>query len=385
MPVPFPTPGTERLGRPDLDEVLTVAGSFTAALSGPNGLTEVQSLVLRAMTKSMTGFDIPYESVAPKTPEELGIALADRQAIFRRRIVQLMLIGELLLRPIPKEVSERVEQYAAELNVCDDMLSVTRRLAEGSFGLALFDFQRSGYQGNWDFDEYAESLHSGRRLDDPWAENPKDPELAARWAALERCRPNTLGRKVFEFYRARGFQFPGTPGSAPPLLAQHDWLHVLCDYGSTVECEVEVFTFIARANDDPQAFSLQAMVLSLFETGYLSSGAGLFEYDTGHFSRSTEQAERMAIRMADAMYRGSQCNHKADLLKVDWFSLADQPIDDVRRAFHIIPKSTAAYLAGSVSPWEQGGMSAFQLECGQKRAAEEGREYEPYGASPEPA
>ena len=383
MPVPFPTETSERVGPPALDEVRAVAGAFTAALSGTEGLTELQTLVMHAMTKSMTGFDVDYATVPRRTPVELGIVLADRSAMWRRRVMQMMLIGELLLRPLPREVSEQVEQYALELGVCDDMFAIARRLSEGSLGLALVDFQRSGYQGNWEFDEYAESLHTRKRLAQAWEENPNDPELAVRWAALEQCRAHTLGRMVFDFYEARGFVWPGRPGSAPPLLAQHDWVHVLADYGSTVECEVEVFSFIARANDDPQAFSLQAMVLNLFETGYLMAGAGLFEYDMGHLSRTTQHAENMAIRMANAMYRGARCSFKADLLKVDWFAYADRPIDDVRREFNIVPKSEEAYAAGSVSPWERGGISPFQFECGQRRAAEQGREYECYGAVPE--
>jgi len=382
MPVPFPTDDSVRLGPPDRDEVEAVAGAFTSALRREQGLTELQLLVLRALTKSMTGFEIDYEAVPGIEPEQLGDVLADRPAIFRRRIVQMMLIGELLLRPLPPEVSERVEQYAAELGVCDDMFAVTRRLADGALGLARFDFERSGYQGSWDYDDYADSLHTRQRLSEPWQENPDDPALAARWAALEHCRPNTLGRKVWEFYRARGFHWPGTPGSAPPLLAQHDWLHVVADYGSTVECEVEVFSFIARANDDPQAFSLQAMVLSLFETGYLASGAGLFEIDTGHLSRTSEHADRMATRLADAMYRGAVCACHGDLLKVDWFAYADRPIDDVRRELHVVPKSEAAYQAGSVSPWEHGGITTYQHEYGRRRAEEAGVTYESYGASP---
>lgn len=383
MPVPFPTDDTERIGPPELDEVRAVAGAFTAALSGPEGLTELQTLVMHAMTKSMTGFDVDYATVDRRTPVELGAVLADRSAMWRRRVVQMMLIGELLLRPLPREVSEQVEQYAVELGVRDDMFAIARRLSEGSLGLALVDFQRSGYQGNWEFDEYADSLHTRKRLTQAWDENPNDPDLGARWGALERCRAHTLGRKVFDFYEARGFVWPGLPGSAPPLLAQHDWLHVLADYGSTVECEVEVFSFIARANDDPQAFSLQAMVLNLFETGYLMVGAGLFEYDMGHMSRTTQHAENMAIRMANAMYRGAKCSFKADLLKVDWFAYADRAVDDVRREFNIIPKSEDAYGAGSVSPWERGGISPYQFECGQRQAANEGREYECYGAEPE--
>ena len=384
MPVPFPTAGGERLDRPDLDEVEAVAGAFAAALRTDQGLTELQMLVLRALTKSMTGFEIEYDAVEGVEPEQLGHVLADRPAIFRRRIVQMMLIGELLLRPLPPEVSERVEQYALELGVCDDMFAVARRLADGSLGLALMDFRRSGYEGNWEYDDYADSLHTGKPLAGAWAENPNDPELAARWMALEHCRPNTLGRKVWEFYQARGFHWPGTKDSAPPLLAQHDWLHVLADYGSTVECEVEVFSFIARANDDPQAFSLQAMVLSLFETGYLIAGAGIFDLDTGHLSRTSEHADRMATRLADAMYRGARCACTGDLLKVDWFSYADRPLEDVRREFGVIPKSEAAYEAGSVTPWETGGISKHQYDYGRRRAEEAGVAYECFGAVPPP-
>jgi hypothetical protein len=259
------------------------------------------------------------------------------------------------------------------------MLPVTRRLADGSLGLAMVDFQRSGYHRDWDFARTAGALHTARALDTPWEEVPSDPELAQRWADLEHCPPGSLGRRVFEFYDARGFAFPGSPGSAPPLLAQHDWVHVLADYGSTVESEIEVFSFVARANDDPQAFSLQAMVLSLFETGYLQAGMGLFQSDVGHVSST---AREMAVRMGDAMRRGALCSYSRDLLAVDWFELADQPLDDVRRTLHVVPKSIEAWEAGSVTPWERGGISPYQAEQGHRHATGRGRRYDAYGASP---
>ncbi len=40
---------------------------------------------------------------------------------------------------------------------------------------------------------------------------------------------------MFRFYRAHGFTFPGLAGSAPPYLAQHDWVHVLADFGIEIE------------------------------------------------------------------------------------------------------------------------------------------------------
>jgi hypothetical protein len=178
--------------------------------------------------------------------------------------------------------------------------------------------------------------------------------------------------------------FPGAPGSAPPLLAQHDWVHVLADYGTTVESELEVFAFVARANDDMRAFSLLAMVVSLFETGYLRAGAGLFESSTGHLSAN----DGVAVRLADAMRRGASCRDNVtgsdsiDYLRLDWFALAGLPLDDVRARFGVRPKSDAAVAAGSVGPWQPGGTSPFQVSAGRGFADRLGQPYESYGALP---
>src|SRR5213078_3812359 len=180
-------------------------------------------------------------------------------------------------------VCQRVNACAMALGVDDGMIKVSRDYAAGSLGLAAFDFDRNGYTAEWS-EEHSTMLHTSTPLEDAWDFDVKDAALAARWAALEQLPSKALGRRVFDFYRARGFVFPGLPGSAPPYLAQHDWVHVLADYGTTVEAELEVFAFIARANDDMRAYSLLAMVLSLFETGYLRTRAGLFESDPGHLS-----------------------------------------------------------------------------------------------------
>jgi hypothetical protein len=290
-----------------------------------------------------------------------------------------MLLGALVLTPLPEEVARRIDGYATELGVSNDMLRVAHRYSEGSLGLALIDFERSGYMESWD-PSHASALHTSRPLDEAWQQCVLDDALAGQWQALRDLDHGTLGREVVKFYDARGFTFPGTPNSAPPLLAQHDWVHVLADYGSTVECELEVFTFISRANDDPRAFSLLAMVVSLFETGYLASGAGLFEYDRGHLSHAGA-----AVRMADALRRGALCAAHAggpDLLTRDWFADADRPVDDVRAELGVVPKSEHAIASGSVTPWQPGGLSPYQWDCGRKAAAAAGRAYDSFGASP---
>jgi hypothetical protein len=388
MAVPLPDAATVNLIPPDVVEIELMARAMATAATGPDGITKVQRAVVNATIEAMTGYEIDVAELPPLGPDEFAEVMRRRNLAFRARMVQVMLLLELLLVPLPPEVTRQVETYAAALGVEDQMLRVTSKIASGSLGLALIDFERSGYFQTM-LDRPPSHLHTAAALDDAWEGVCDDVELAARWAALEHCPAGSLGQGVWRFYRARGFTFPGTPGSAPPSLAQHDWVHVLADFGSTVECEIEVFGFIARANDDPAAFSLLAMVLGLFETGYLFNAAkGFFEYDRGHLSRD---ADRMALRLADAMARGANAawfldDHgrdvETDFLATDWFEHADRPLAEVRAHFGVPAKSDKSIAAGSVTPWEPGGISSFQYRHGCEFAAAQGWEYDSYGATP---
>jgi hypothetical protein len=379
MPVPLPSGDAVKLTPPDAAEARTVAGAVAAAVAPGGRLTSLQRLLIESLLESMTGFVVPANHVPRLGPDEFAHALADRNEAFRHRMVQFMLLCSLVLVPLPEEVARRVEEYARALGVDDPMLRVADRYSHGSLGLALIDFQRSGYMETWD-PARAAVLHTSGALNDAWEECVRDDALALRWESLRELPDGTLGREVVKFYDARGFTFPGRPNSAPPFLAQHDWMHVLAEYGSTVECELEVFGFIARANDDPRGFSLLAMVISLFETGYLASGMGLFQYDRGHLSH-----QGMAVRLADAMRRGALVGAHAggpDLLNIDWFAHADRPVGEVQAEFGVVPKAEHAVEAGSVTAWEPGGISPYQYDCGRKAAEAAGREYESYGARP---
>ena len=380
MPVPLPSAAEVTLGPPDAEEVRIIAGGVAGAVEVNGELSGLQRMLIEAMVESMTGYVVPARRVPRLGPQEFARALAGRDSDFRQRMLQFMLMCSLVLTPLPDAVVDRVESYARELGVDNDMLRVAQRYAHGSLGLALIDFNRSGYTALWD-PAHAQALHVSGALVEAWAQSVSDPALATKWAELRELPDETLGRQVANFYDARGFTFPGTPNSAPPLLAQHDWVHVLAGYGSTVESELEVFALISRANDDPRAFSLLAMVISLFETGYLATGAGLFEYDRGHLSH-----DGMAVRMADAMRRGALCaaaaGHGADLLQRDWFADAARPLEEVRDELGLVPKSERAVDAGSVTAWQKGGISPFQYDCGRESAARAGRDYESYGAEP---
>ena len=377
MPTPLPDPTQVLLEPPDAGEVADLSRAIRSAVAGDGELTETQRLLLEAVLPAMTGYPAVLDG-EPLGPEGFGTVLARRNLGFRTRIVQTMVLLALLARPIPPALADRVAAYAREACVEEGMLDVARRLADGSLGLAAVDFERNGYTATW-HPEDAAVLHTSRQLESAWQESVADPGLARSWAALEDLPDGTLGRRITEFYRARGFTYPGLPGSAPPLLAQHDWVHVVADYGTTVESELEVFAFIARANDDMHAFSLLAMVVSLFETGYLRSGLGLFEYSPGHLAGSG-----MAARVADAMRRGALCRGSIDFLRTDWFALAERSVEEVRAHFGVVPKAPSALAGGSVGPWEPGGIRPFQQDAGAELARQRGCPYDAYGASASP-
>jgi len=377
MPTPLPDSDHVLLEPPTTAEVNGISRSIRSAAATDGRLTDTQLLLLQALIPAMTGKPAVTDG-EPVGPEEFATLLARRNLEFRTRIVQTMVLLALVVRPLPAALTRQVAAYAREVGVEEGMLEVADRFAAGSLGLAAVDFERNGYTGTWRAED-ADVLHTSRELASAWEASVDDPDLARRWADLEELPEGSLGRRITQFYRARGFAYPGLPGSAPPLLAQHDWVHVVADYGTTVESELEVFAFIARANDDMHAFSLLAMVVSLFETGYLRSGAGLFEYSPGHLSE-----QGMAARVADAMRRGALCTGSIDFLRADWFALASRTVEDVREHFGVIEKSAEALAAGSTGPWEIGGISPFQIEAGQDLARSQRWTYESYGAQVSP-
>ena len=235
------------------------------------------------------------------TAGEFAAALARRELSFRARMVQVMLLCALVRHPLPDDVADNVADFARELGVEEGMVDVAREFAAGSLGLAALDFTRNGYEGTWHEEESVATaaLDPGpaRRLGGSLRHDPR------AGGALGLTRGPARG-----LHRAQGvgdvpgprLHLPGTPGSAPPLLAQHDWVHVLADYGTTVESEVEVFGLIARANDDMHAFSLLAMVISLFETGYLARGP-----DCSSRRRATSRRARAWRSASPTPWRGA--------------------------------------------------------------------------------
>src|SRR6478672_2758333 len=122
MPIPFPKVGQEKLVPPDAAEARLIAGGVAGATAGAGGLTSLQRMMIEAITESMTGFAVPASAVPRLDAQEFASAMSGRNELFRSRMVQFMLLTALVLNPLPETVVDRIDRYADELGVSNDML-----------------------------------------------------------------------------------------------------------------------------------------------------------------------------------------------------------------------------------------------------------------------
>ena len=342
----------------DVGEVTVVARGIATAVAPEGGITDVQAELLEAIATALTGVSVDYRALDPLGPEEFASVLGGHDLSYRRRIVHHMVLGELVLSPIPVVVAHRVATYADALGVTDDFVRVARRYAQGAYGLAWMDLQRNGFVDHVREADGEEPRARATPTPDPFEPAQVDAELAARWTAFAELPEGTLGRCVSEMYDARGFGLPGTRGGAPAYLAQHDFVHVIADYGTNLKGELEVFGLIGRADPDPKGFAWLATLIGLFETGYISN-AGFFNRDV---RERNVRAPGMSQRIADAIRRGKVvCDrYGVDLFEVDYHELADRPVGEVRELLKVPQKSSGAIDGGSVGLFDLEGMSEKQ-------------------------
>ncbi len=275
----------------------------------------------------------------------------------RHRLFQLFTLIELILDPLPETATETLSEVAEILGVEDDFIEIAREYSQGAYGIAAADLQRKGYLGKPEIvKQGGHMMHINQTLVDPFQVDEDDPELLQEWLALENCSAGSLGRNIWEYYIGRGFVFTGQKGSVNPSIAQHDWIHLLCDYNTTIEGELEVFSFIGSSIPDVKGFSFLVAIVSLFETGRLESwGGGVLNADKGHLD-----LPGMPERVADAIRRGRVCN-KDVMYGIDYFNYKDYPIETVREILNIVPKDNEIVSPGV---WHPEGITSYQRENG---------------------
>jgi hypothetical protein len=317
---------------PTETDAAVVLGMVKAAFAPAGGFDELQESVLTGIASSLYGLELA------SVLEADAAAVSRATETERLHAVHLMVVLEFVEHPLSTRAEQLVEQYAHGLGVSLTLLHDARRLAHGHFAWMYLDLQRH----SWYEEETIKESLRGR-----WEELIRsklaytgvvaDRMIEKKWRALRDCPDGSWGKTVADFYDRHGFPFPGERFGIYELGARHDWIHVLAGYETTPEGELDVFAFIAASMADERGLVLLAITLGLFQNGSIRHVAGKRIKN----ARSDTLSDHGAVdRWVDAFRRGSLCT--TDVMGgVRLFEHKDDPLDEVRERFGVVPKQAS--------------------------------------------
>ena len=306
----------------------TQAPELAAAVVGACRLgdawdSDFQPHFLELIFRELLGVELDFKAIHGINVQQAAISFPE--PLQRLELIELMVLVEMMLNPVPAKLEASVEQWGKTLGVCDRSLVLARDVAAQARQQAQSDFYRLFWMGEEDrrqkgFDQLLED-HGPQT----WTFTMEpDPELAAQWRSLAELPQDTLGAAVWQHYQRHGFTTPGELGGANAALAHHDWLHVLGNYDVSVIGEVENAAFGAASSSAPGATLWFLGVMAMYE-------GGLFDSIVAGSHPHQISAPGMSERVVHALKRGREC--RQDLLAIDYFTIADQPLIELQKAW----------------------------------------------------
>jgi hypothetical protein len=299
---------------------------FTAG--GPMGPS--QRAVMEAAKKVILRLDVDINALQPVMPAELAAGFPVPE--LREQFINGALVISLADGVPAPQIAARIAAFADALGVDTHALIDLRRLAEHHMLVFKIDFLRrsqiAGILKNQLEQKgplgLVKSVLTMRGL-------MEDRELAARYRAWEKLPADTLGHRLIAFYDKNGFSLPGERKGFPEAGLYHDLCHLLGDYGTDPEGEVQVAAFSSGF------MKTRPIYIVLFAVLIFSAGVNVRPSGEDFTTTGVLGKPGMAERMFAAIERGSQVNR--DLSdKWDYWACADLPIDEVRRRLNILPK-----------------------------------------------
>ena len=301
-----------------------LAAAVVGAMRLPSGwCSAIQPHFLSLIFRELLDVEINFEQIRGLSVAEAGVIFPD--PLQRQELIELLVLTEMMVNPIPAELERSLEHWAEQLNVHDRSLVLARDVATQARAQAQSDFYRLFWMGEEDLQKAEFEGLLEKHGSQAWTFTVKeDPELAAQWRSLAQLPAGTLGAAVWQHYQSHGFTTPGELGGANAALAHHDWLHVLGGYNVDVIGEVENAAFGAASSSVPGSTLWFLGVMAMYEGGLFDSVvAGSHPHQIS--SAGTPE------RVAHALRRGREC--KQDLLAIDYFSVANQQLVDLQETW----------------------------------------------------
>ena len=326
-----------RFVAPTDDQVRPLFSAVLGALTWDGGSpTELQLNLLQSLLNAFSQGDPQVvREFSPSSTETAQTELKDPHLV--KQLAHLVTLLELTVHPLQRGLEKHAEQYLTALGSEPESLAILRDTA----GQHMVKLHADLMRNSWYTEQTIKGMFAGRfrellRSKLAYYSIGTDDALAAKWTALRNCPEGTWGHGVAQFYDVHGFAFPGEAEGIYEIGALHDWVHVLADYDTEPEGEIDVFAFIAATMEDGRGFIQFVFTLALFQNATVSTVGGKHVM----IARADTLSDPGAVdHLAEAFWRASRCT--ADVMGgVDHFALANTPLEELRQRWSIPPKSS---------------------------------------------
>ncbi len=301
------------------------------ARAAENGLGQPQRAMIDAIQRLVLETDLDVQTQQPVTTEELSSQVDD--PVQARQLVRLMVALSLVDGPPSMEQMSLISSFAAALGVEEPSVAVVRRLAKKRLLMFRLSFARHSHVRTYFRNTYRllggvlpviKAILRFRGV------IKEDPELAARFHALNELPEDTLGHQFFQHCTDEGLAFAGEKGGFPIGAIFHDFAHVLGGYDTSPEGEMKNAAFQAGfTKDDDDFFTM------LFAIVIHTAGVNLAPFPMPVLLGRIGQGS-LALEVLHGWQRGAAM--KVDLgSNWDFWEDVELPIDVVRERLGVPP------------------------------------------------
>jgi len=285
---------------------------------------ELERSFFASVQEHILGTSLDFDDVTTIAPSDLRELVSDHQ--IRERVLSACIVMALIDSELLPAEGALLERIAQALELSSYALKDVQRLLNHNLLIARIDVARRSFLGQRGRAYIAEHGMKGVARTVRALLGIENPELAARYQALEHSPRGTLGREYFEFVRQNGFALPGEKGGAPEVVVFHDCLHVLAGYETSSIEETQIASFQSGMLAKDPVFGLLFM-LAQFHIGVQITPI-----------TAAEKGVADPGRMMKAFVRGTQVNRD---MCVDWIPQQDfeRTLPELRAAYNIEPRA----------------------------------------------
>jgi hypothetical protein len=261
-------------------------------------------------------------ALPPCSPDDLRKLLKDRETA--DEAIKYLAVMALVDGVLDHAKIARVLEYARALDIEAAYLTELVEAASGHMDWVVADMTRKNFD--------SVISRSSQGLDPvawivPYGGDKADPDLVARYEALDKLPDNSFGKALWRFDKKNGYAFPGDPTALNAAFATpHDSTHVISGYDTSYRGEILVSTFTAGMHPiNPMA----GHILPVIFNGHLGvkfndvATPGTGGLDPEEFWHAWARGREMAI----------------DLFAPDWnaWDWVERDIDELRREWNVTP------------------------------------------------